>query len=234
MSLSSSTLASLQKAGAAVFTADEKLKAAVKDYAQRVHAAMVSNPYGLGNNALFENWKMVARLSQTVSAMEEEFKKVYRVAAELTADDQPMVRESSALATPKRAAKRVAVQAVARVESVNDLTPTDVVVKPRKRKSAPVAAPKKAKVKASAPRLAAASGKPLELNGNAAKLMEHLGRILTADEFTGFSQTAAGKETGIALGSMTAAIKKALETGNIIPGPAGTFKLASAQPIVAA
>lgn len=229
MSLSSSTLASLQKAGAAVFTADEKLKAAVKDYAQRVHAAMLSNPYGLGNNALFENWKMVARLSQTVSGIEEELKKVYRVAAELTADDQPSVRDLPALAAPQRAAKRAVVQAVTLVESSTDLTPTDVVVKRKKRQSA---APKKAR--ASAPRPALASGQAPELNGNAAKLMQHLGRILNADEFTGFSQTAVGQETGIALGSMTAAIKKALETGHLVGGAAGTFKLGSAQPTVAA
>ena len=232
MSLSSSTLASLQKAGAAVFTADEKLKAAVKDYAQRVHAAMLSNPYGLGNNALFENWKMVARLSQTVSGIEEELKKVYRVAAELTADDQPSVRDLPALAAPQRAAKRAVVQAVTLVESSTDLTPTDVVVKRKKRQSAAPAAPKKAR--ASAPRPALASGQAPELNGNAAKLMQHLGRILNADEFTGFSQTAVGQETGIALGSMTAAIKKALETGHLVAGPAGTFKLGTAQPTVAA
>jgi hypothetical protein len=45
MSLSSSTLSAIQKAGAAAFTADVKLKNAVKEYAQRVNAAIVENPY---------------------------------------------------------------------------------------------------------------------------------------------------------------------------------------------
>lgn len=224
MSLSSSTLASLQKAGAAVFTADEKLKTAVKEYAQRVNAAMVANPYGLGNNALFENWKMVARLSQTVSGIEEELKKVYRVAAELTTDDQPTVRELPALAAPKR----VVVQRVGSAESRDDLTPTDVLVKPEKKTSAAK------KAAASAPKYAGGSEKQPQLNGNAAKLMRHLERVLNANEFTGISQTAVSQETGIALGSMTAAIKKAIESAYLIAGPGGTFKLASAQESMAA
>ena len=54
MSLSNSTLSAIQKAGAAAFTADVKLKSAVKEYAERVNAAIATNPYNLGNDALFE------------------------------------------------------------------------------------------------------------------------------------------------------------------------------------
>ena len=86
MSLNQELLATIQKAGAAVFDADAQLKLAVKAYAERVHAAVGSDPYHLGNDALFENWKLVARLSQTMSAMEEELRKVYQVASELNDD----------------------------------------------------------------------------------------------------------------------------------------------------
>src|SRR5450830_1496137 len=103
MSLSSATLSAIQQAGAAAYAADTELKNAVQDYAARVNAAMSANPYGLGNDALFENWKVVARLSQTINGIEEELKKVYRVASELIADDQPSVREIPALAAPKKA-----------------------------------------------------------------------------------------------------------------------------------
>ena len=129
MSLSSATLSAIQQAGSAAYAADTELKNAVKDYAARVNAAMSANPYGLGNDALFENWKVVARLSQTMSGIEEELKKVYRVASELIADDQPSVRELPALAAPK---KPSAGQALGRQQ---DLTTTDVVVK-RKKKTA--------------------------------------------------------------------------------------------------
>lgn len=203
MSLSSETLSAIQKAGATVYEADLELKNAVKKYAQRVHEAMVSNPYHLGNDTMFENWKVVARLSQTIAGIEEELKKVYYVAADLTADDQPLVIEVAALAAPTSPVDEAEVDQ-------NDMSPTDVV----------------AKIKKKTAKLAQASQKPQALNGNSYKLLQHFERVLSAKEFVVISQTAAAQETGIPLGSMTAAIKKLIERDRIIAGPAGSFKLA--------
>jgi hypothetical protein len=91
-----------------------------------------------------------------------------------------------------------------------DLTPTDVRVKPRKRAATP----------------AARAATPQALSGNPAKLLQHLERGLSANEFIEISQTASAQATGIPLGSMTAAIKKLVELGRIIAGPVGSFKLA--------
>lgn len=215
MSLSNSTLSAIQKAGAAAFTADVKLKSAVKEYAERVNAAIATNPYNLGNDALFENWKVVARLSQTIAGIEEELKKVYRVASELTADDQPTVREIPALAAPTHSVGRD-------VDSQNDQAPTDVLAKPKKKTSAP-------KAKMSRSKVSGGSGTPRVLSGNAAKLLQHLERVLNSNEFTEISQTSVGQETGIPMGSMTAATKKLLESGRIISGPNGSFKLVNSQ-----
>ena len=106
MSLTSSTLAAIQKVGAAAFTADEKLRKEVGQYAERVHAAVINNPYNLGNDNLIENFKVVARLSQTLAGIESELKKVYQVASELTGDDQPIVQDLPALAAPTTVGKR--------------------------------------------------------------------------------------------------------------------------------
>ncbi len=70
MSLSSSTLSAIQKAGAAIFTADAKLKNTVKEYADRVNAAMGSNPYGLANgkrptNTILDGVRCLRRMSMT-------------------------------------------------------------------------------------------------------------------------------------------------------------------------
>ena len=203
MSLSSETLSVIQKAGAAVYEADLELKNAVKEYAQRVHAAMMSNPYHLGNDTMFENWKVVARLSQTLAGVEEELKKVYYIAAELSADDQPLVVEVPALAAPASPVE-------APVRSQNDMTPTDVVVKPKKKAVKLADTPK---------------DRPVP-GGNPAKLLLHFERELNANGFTVVSQTVAAQQTGIPLGSMTAAIKKLLESGRIMAGPGGSFKLA--------
>jgi len=221
MSLSSATLSAIQHAGAAAYAADTELKNAVKDYAARVNTAMSANPYGLGNDALFENWKVVARLSQTINGIEEELKKVYRVASELIADDQPSVREIPALAAPTIPSAGLA------LGSQQDLTTTDVVAK-RKKKTA-ASKTRKLKTKAS-PRPAKPTGtatSPQELGGNAAKLLQHLKTLLDSDKFAVINQTAVGQATGIPLGSMTAAIKKLTASGAIIAGPTGSFKLAN-------
>lgn len=204
MSLSLETLSIIQKAGAAVYEADLELKNAVKEYAQRVHTAMMSNPYHLGNDTMFENWKVVARLSQTMAGIEEEIKKVYYIAAELSADDQPLVIEVPALGAPP------ALPVVELVVSRPDIAPTDVLVKPKK----------KTVTLASQPKVQSVMG------GNSTKLLSHLDTVLNATGFSVVSQTAASKQTGIPLGSMTAAIKKLLESGRIIAGPSGSYKLA--------
>lgn len=264
MSLSSSTLSAIQKTGAAAFTADEKLKSAVKEYAERVHAAMATNPYNLGNDALIEDWKTVARLSKTMAGIEAEIKKVFQIAAELASDDQPRVVQEPALAAPTRAAKKALVSPKAvtptatttpakkakqksktvalastaptnssetNVAKHSDLAPTDVVIKSKKKAPTPkTSATKPVKVA----KVARVSTSSQELAANPAKLMTHLATLLNSNEFTELSQTTAANETGIPLGSMTAAIKKLLDTGRIVAGPTGSFKLADVQPPMAA
>ena len=211
MSLSNATLSSIQVAGAAVFAADAELKNAVAAYAQRVSAAMASNPYGLGNDTLFENWKVLARISQSMAAMEQELRKVFDLAADLNADDQPVVVQIAALAAPAHAAE-------AEPFSGNDLTPTDVSVKRRKKPAQPTAYSgkvKRAKQSVTSP----------ALTGNAAKLLRHLETLINAQEFAAISQTAIGQRIGIPMGSMTAATKKLIAMGRLVAGPTGRFKL---------
>ena len=194
MSLSSATI-SVQKAGSAVFQADVELKSALKDYSEQVIVAMRQNPFNIGNDALFENWKSLARFSQTVSQIELELKKVHSFISALVADEPLSAKPVLALATPA------------------DLAPTDVVVKRKKPKAMPAPAP------------AGTASNPAELKGNAAKLMQHLETLLKPDEFAAISQTAIATLTGIPLGSMTASVKRLTEAGHIVAGPAGTFKL---------
>lgn len=271
MSLSSSTLAAIQKVGAAAFVADEKLRTEVKEYGDRVHAAIKKNAYSLGNDTLIENWKVAARLQQTLMGIEQELKKVYQVAADLIADDQPVVRDMPTLATPKAAAKKsggnkavaapapvkdtakknaakigkpaAAAKAASKTRAVSppDLSPTDVVVKPKKKTAAPkAAAPKVATTKAVAPKAKAgktkakasvAPGKSAALGANPTKLLAYFARTLNTNDFSAVNQTMTAQETGIPLGSMTAAIKKLLETGRILSGTDGSLKLAASESV---
>ena len=271
MSISSSTLAAIQKAGAAAFVADEKLKQAAQNYADRVSAAIAGNPYHLGNDALIENWKTVARLSQTISGIEAEIKKVFQVAAELTGEDLPSVVPATVKVSPKRVVKQAVVvpavkAAVVKVKAKNvsqakpaaraavvaapalvDLAPTDVVIKSSKKTTkakaaAPVAAKKakptkkavapKAKAKASKAKSVVVKAVTGELSGNPVKLLKQLELVLNTNDFAEFNQTVMAKESGIALGSMTAALKKLMALGRIAAGPAGSFKLTPSSVVV--
>lgn len=218
MSLSTSTLSAIQKVGAAAFTADEKLKVAVKKYAERVNEAMMANPYGLGNNGLFETWKVVARLSQTMAGIEEELKKVYLVASELAADDHPNGVQVLSLAAPARAVEPEVLK--------REVAPTDVRVKPKKKQL--TAKTRKNKVKANVVKPQPIAGAPQVPTGNAHKLLQHLQGVLNADTFTTLNQTAVASATGIPMGSMTAALKKLMAGGQLIAGPSGSFQLVMA------
>ena len=211
MSLSSTTLSAIQQAGAAVYAADAELKKAVNDYAGRVHAAMGSNPYGLGNDAMFENWKIIARLSQTMAGVEEELKKVYLIASDLLVDDQPLLVQASALAAPERPVDPMTVNQA-------DTAPTDVVAKRRKKVVTPPVTGKNAS-KGTVPVKSA-------LPSNAAKLLAHFKLVLNARTLTAISQTAVAKSIGIPLGSMTSAIKTLVENQLIVQGPNGSIRLA--------
>jgi hypothetical protein len=198
MSLASSTLVVIQQAGAAVYAADADLKQATQTYAARVAAAMDDNPFGLGNDALFESWKLIARLSQSMTAIEAEMKKIYFLAEDLVGEDSPVVSTLPALAAP-----------------VN-MAPTDVVAKSTARTGT------RRRLSDRRDRVAPVGS---QLPGNAAKLLDHLESVLNTDDFQLIKQTASARTVGIPLGSVSAAIKTLLSSGHLIAGSAGGFKL---------
>ena len=211
MSLSKITLSAIQQAGAAVFSADAELKNSVKDYAERVNAAMAVNPFGLGNDALFENWKLVARLSQTMAGIEEELKKVHALASELTGDNGPADHILPALSAPLSAQLSTPELLVA---TTPNTAPTDVVAKSGQKKALRQVSAKKS-----------ATPAPPVIGSNPIKLLRHLQRLLTTRDFVAVNLSAAGLATGIPAGSVNAAMKKLLETGQLLVGPGGRFKL---------
>jgi len=102
-------------------------------------------------------------------------------------------------------------------------TPTAQAAKPAKPASkAPAnkAIAKGAKVKAGTAAVATQ-----ELQGNPAKLLAYLLKILNTGSFAHIIQTAVAKDTGIPLGSMTAALARLTKAGRLVAGPQGSYKL---------
>lgn len=273
MPISTSTLTALQKAGTAIFHADEKLKSEVAAYAQRANAAVLNNPYSLGNAALIESWQVTARLSKKLSGIEEELRELYRIAGELTEEDLPIVRETRALSAPasvptstgtKKAAKKTVAKAVdlsattvkvkkatrkqtAKTTKASTAAPTPKAATPLAKgkktaapsaKSTKSAKPTKPASKASVTKATQAVAKGTQvkaskeagatpaLQGNPAKLLSHLSKVLNTDKFEHINQTALAKSTGIPLGSMTAAITRLVNAGQLVAGSQGSYKLA--------
>lgn len=224
MSFTQETLTAIQKAGAAVFDADAQLKLAVKAYGERVHAAVGLNPYHLGNDALFGNWKLVSRLAQTMAGIEEELRKVYQVAVELCDDEPSSVTAMPALSAPASPSALV-------VESLtvqqSDLAATDIKVKKKTgfTTTTPVAAKKNPGENSILAKRKVTPKKAVDLPKNAMNLLKHLGTVLNVKNFSSINQTTASRATGIPLGSMTASLKRLITGGQLVAGPAGQYKL---------
>lgn len=204
MSLNKELLATLQKAGAAMFDADAQLRLAVKRYGERVQGAVAANPFHLGNDTLFENWKMVARLSQTVAAMEEDLRNVYQMAGALSDVEPSLPDMLPALAAPEAPAR-----SASPLVSASSLAATDVRIKRKKRTPAAKPGPVPA----------------TPLPRNAARLLRHLRYVLKTTDFAAVKQTAVAKATGIPMGSMTAALKRLAAAGHVQTNASGMYRL---------
>jgi hypothetical protein len=206
MALPAQTLAAIQAAGAAVYAADAALKEAVQSYADQVKLAMAVNPFDMGNDSLFDDWKTVARLSRAVGQVEAEFQKIYNAATDLPAGAIPAMLTMPSLTAPQASA-------ISDMSMVREIDATDAVIKkvPRKIKAA-------AKAKPAAPQSAS-------LGGNSAKVLARLLEILNPNHFVKVNRAAIGAEIGLPKGSIGASITKLLDTGHLIEGGIGEYKL---------
>lgn len=96
MQKSSEALSAVQAAGAIIYNADMALKAVASAYAADMQQAVTRDPFNLANDALFDKWKLAARLSQSIASMEAELRNIYEGVLQLERDGIP----SSVLALP--------------------------------------------------------------------------------------------------------------------------------------
>lgn len=210
MPIPTSVIEALQRAGAAVFEADAQVQALAQQHAQQVQAAVLNNPFHLGNDSLFDNWKTVARMAQTLSGMEQELRKLYQLAGDLA---QERAQERTPAPVPVLAAPLAA----APIELVQSIQVTDVRIK----KPARPAKPRRRAATVAPRQSGRASG---AVRGNAARLLAYLATRLNGRGFAPINQSAASQATGIPLGSMSAAMKKLLAERLIAAGAHGGYK----------
>jgi len=218
------SLSAIQAAGAAVHAADTALKSAVQAYADHVRQSMSQNPFDLNTDSLFEEWKTVARLSQTLEQIEAELRKVHQAALSLGQGVLPTANVSPRLRAPSRVREPAATNSIPVLEAIEA---TDVVVKTaRKAKQAatkPIAPKDESKVEAKSKKSTPKSA----LSPNTQKLWDQLKTVLNAKKFTVIKRTKVGLDAGLPTGSVTASFTKLLENAYLVEDASGGLKLTS-------
>lgn len=214
MPIPKTTLEAIQSAGAAVHRADTALKEVVLTYSDQVRSTMSSNPFDLQADSLFEEWKTVARLSQTLEQIEAELRKVHHAAQQLGEGGFVAEKASARLGTSSDQSTFPALTGV--VPLAEAINATDVVAKK----------PKKIEV-AAHPAKARKSTSKAELSPNTRKLWEHLKTRLTAKKFTVIKRTQVGVDAGLPTGSVAASFSKLFEHGYVEENATGALKLLS-------
>ena len=163
----------------------------------------------MGNDALFEEWKTLARLTQAVAQIEAELRKVYSVAVALSPSTDASIPALPAIKAPQLSQSHP-------LEMVSTINATDIQVK----KSVSIVSGKNKNKAYNKPK------KIRPLKGNTAKLLTHLMQKLNNKDFIEVNRSALAGEIGIPKGSINASVYKLLETGHIILGPKGRLRLA--------
>ena len=199
MSLSPKNLSSIQKAGQAVHGASEAIAATVRTQAESMVASVASQPFGVESEQSIARFKVLARLSQGLVAVEAQLQELYAMAADLA---NPA---SDVIILPTLSKRRAAADAAA----------VDVVAKPAK------AAKPARKVKKSV-------RKAVTLTANDNKLLQFLQGALKAGEVTVLTGATMAKGAGLPAGSVGLSLKRILATGAVKLAGRGAYQPGSA------
>lgn len=212
MSLSNHAIAAIQSAGQALNAAHTALASAAQEQAARVAQAMAANPFGLENDALYEHWKAMARMTQALEAMEAQMKTIFQTAGEIALDAPASIaapRSRAALHLPGRAAPEPA---------------SDVRSRPAKSARSVVEKAPRAAAAKPAHRPAAADGAGA-LKGNAQTLLDFLSRRLDRRAYVRMTHSDIAGSASLPLGSVGAALAALKKQGLLIEGERGSYKL---------
>jgi hypothetical protein len=220
MSLSKTTLSSIQQAGQALHKATVVVAGAVRQQAEHMVATVASQPFQAEGEQAFANFKMLARLSQDLLSLEEQLKTLYATASELASPVMDVVAALPHSAASSRAAlpagKDVAEDVVAKPVSVRR-------AKPSARKAAKallVAKPAKA-VKTDK------TAKPPTLTANDTKVLHYMQSVLKPGQAAVLTGAAVAKGSGLPLGSVGISMKKVIASGAVKKSGRGTYLLSA-------
>ncbi len=204
MTLLPTTLSAIQRAGQAVYEAHAALNQATDAHAARVGEALAANAFAQENDALFSNWKTVARLAQEFDQVEAQLRALYATASALNRDSAITVAAVAQLPAPQAAAKPAAKRAIKQVTKQAIKKAAKAAAKP----ATEAAAQPAAEPAMQGTRVAAPSGADSGLKGNNAKVMAYLEAVLNKDSFTLLPQARIADAAGIPKGSINLSMRQ--------------------------
>ena len=209
MSISSSTLLALQKAGENLHSAQQAFAREVQSNSSRVVGIVASEPFSSEADRAYAQLRAIARMAHELQAIEEQLKTLYGAAADMMQTETPVI---VALAGHGG-------RAHARPDTRSLDAAEDAVVK-----AAPQRPPSKAKPQRKPAKETASP--PQRLSANDQKVLAHLQTVLGRRSWTALSQVAIAQGAGIPTGSVGLAMRRVLAAGAVREKGKGTYRLA--------
>ena len=213
MSLSKTTLSAIQQAGHALHKATVVVAAAVREQAEHMVATVASQPFQAEGEQAFTHFKMLARLSQDLLALEDQLKNLYATASDLS---NPVMDVVATLPRPRARAAALAHNEVAE----------DAVVKPMriaKRIAKTAKTTTKVTTKAAAKTTAQKTSSALTANDN--KVLDYLKTVLKLGEWAELTGAKVAAGSGLPLGSVGVSLKKVIAAGAVKKRGRGSYQL---------
>ena len=212
--MNAKTIATIQAAGAALHQAQAALTEDGQRCAERVREALGQDAFSVSNDGLFEHWKSVSRLAQSLSAMEAQLKDLYFMAIELAATGH---------ASQPRSAPRLAMASMPAPPAPRGRGTGEVV-------DVVFAAPPTMK-RRGAGRAMQAAAEPTptpapRLRGNAVGTLTFLQARLDRDRFTRLTHAELADGVPMPRGSVGATIASLKTKGLLVEGERGSYRLA--------
>ena len=222
-SISEQLLKSIQQAGAAVHAATSKIQTLTERQANVVNQSMASNPFGLENDSLVDEWKLLARVAHELRGMDSRLRGLYESVPAQAANARGQVLVALPVEAKAKPAKARKVSAKAREKVA---APKGKRGRKAKAAESDTAASSAAADPAAITDVVSKPAKAFKIKGNDAKVLAYLESVINAETFTPVRQADVSKGAGIPQGSVARAIMQLLKHNVIVQGSKGEFKKA--------
>jgi hypothetical protein len=215
MSISPEAVSAIQRAGQAIHEAQQSLATETSEHASRVAQAMSGNAFGAENDAYFVHWKSVARMAQSMLAIEEQLKQMFFSAGEIAMNGN---------GSTSRSRKPLQLAATHVIDAV-DVTPQRAPRQLKKKQKRVMRARASASVQPGVPsRRSQVSNSGLK--GNAGRVLDFLQTKIGKDAFGRVTHAEIASGAPVPTGSVGAAISALVSKGMLVEGNRGEYRLA--------